>query len=593
MKHILKSLCCMAAFATMLAGFGSCDTSSRQHRGDGYEPEVPARPGEGSDDPYNIELQDGWGEFYADHYENNTDNYLVYLYEGETDSEGYFTKSAHMLILDFILPQSNTIGLKEAVYNCSDKGTAYTFVPAFSAKDENGEPFLDGSKLYVQTDRTHYQYYAITDGRIEIQKLIGNRYEMSIKVAANGVEYNFHYKGALDIEDRSQGGNQQIDTSFPGSNTYQLKAKALYNGDVQEGSDEYSLYLYYGDYADNGDFKTVGTEIVFDLFTKIDGGKSIAAGKYSCSSNDVTPFHFLDGLEEDGIVYPSYIYRQYDNSGSNWSIELVKDGSVEISRSGSDYRIKAYFTTPSGSYSCDYEGPLTIIDNRQDTPSGDDIPKNVEMKGITRVVAEDWGKVWDGIECTDYRDWILYFYDKDAGSTKEYTCVEILTEEKYDKSLPEAKFSKVIVPDKNKTSEFVPGVIIGGYSDEDSNAWGTWYCKGGIAWYKASKGSLDIKKEGDGYALVFDFIDEDETYGGTFKGEYTGNVEFTVASTQSASARRSAGKGFSPLRGTAVSRSAAPSGLSRRHTVGQGRKAAAPAAAKAPVRRERAVLKAK
>ena len=33
------------------------------------------------------------------------------------------------------------------------------------------------------------------------------------------------------------------------------------------------------------------------------------------------------------------------------------------------------------------------------------------MKNITRVVAEDWGKVWDGIECTDYRDWILYFYD--------------------------------------------------------------------------------------------------------------------------------------------------------------------------------------
>ena len=582
----------MAAFAAMLAGFGSCDISTRQHRGGGIEPETPVRPGEGSDNPYDIELIDGWGEFYGDHYENNTDNYLIYLYEGETDSDGYFTKSAHMLTLDILLPQSNSLGLKEGVYSCSDRGITFSFVPAFTSKDENGEPFLDGSKLYIQTDPKHYQYFAITDGRMTVEKLIGNRYEISLTVSANGTEYNFHYKGALDIEDMTSG-SSQIDTSFPGSNTYPLKAKALYFGDVTDGGDEYSLYLYYGDYADNGDFKTVGTEIVFDLFTKVDGGKSIAAGKYACSSNDVTPFHFLDGLEEDGIIYPSYIYRQYDNSGNNWSIELVQDGSIEISRSGSDYRIKAYFTTPSGTYSCEYEGPLAIIDNRQDTPGGDDIPKAVEMKNITRVVAEDWGKVWDGIECTDYRDWILYFYDKDAGSTKEYTCVEILTEEKYDKSLPEFKFTKLINPDVDKTSEFVPGVIIAGYDDPDGNAWGTWYCKGGTAWYAASKGSLDIKREGDGYGLVFDFVDEDETYGGTFKGAFEGKVEFTVASNQSSAARRSAGKVFGLRSGAAAPRAAAPAGTSRRHSVGQGRKAAAPAAAKAPVRREIAPPKAK
>ena len=586
MKQILKSLCCMAAFAAMLAGFGSCDTSTRQHRGGGIEPEVPVRPGESTDDPYNVELIDGWGEFYGDHYENNTDNYLIYLYEGETDNDGYFTKSAHMLRLDIILPQSNSIALKEGVYNCSDRGSTFSFVPAYMAKDEDGNPFMDGSTLYIQTDSKHYNTFAITDGRMVVEKLIGNRYDITLTVSSNGSEYTFHYKGAIDIQDMTSG-SSEIDPSFPGEDQYQLKAKALYFGDVQEGSDEYSLYLYYGEYLDNGDFKTVGTEMVFDLFTKIDGGKSIAAGKYTCSSSDVTPFHFLDGLEEDGTVYPSYVYRQYDNSGNNWSTELVTDGNMEISRSGSDYRIKVYFTTPSGSYSCEYEGPLTIIDSRQDTPSGDDIPKNVEMKNITRVVAEDWGKVWDGIECTDYRDWILYFYDKDAESTKEYTCVEILTEEKYDKSLPEANFTKLINPDVAKTTEFVPGVIIAGYTDKDQNAWGSWYCKGGTAWYAASKGSLDIKQKGDGYGFVFDFVDEDETYGGTFKGEYDGKVEFTVASTQSAAARRSAGKGFSLHRGATAPRAAAPSGLSR--TAGQGRKAAA----KAPVRRELAQPKAK
>ena len=153
----------MAAFAAMLAGFGSCDTSTRQHRGGGIEPEVPVRPGESTDDPYNVELIDGWGEFYGDHYENNTDNYLIYLYEGETDNDGYFTKSAHMLRLDIILPQSSSIALKEGVYNCSDRGSTFSFVPAYMAKDEDGNP--DGFEALQ-----YLCYHGWQNGRREVDR---------------------------------------------------------------------------------------------------------------------------------------------------------------------------------------------------------------------------------------------------------------------------------------------------------------------------------------------------------------------------------------------------------------------------------------
>ena len=231
-------------------------------------------------------------------------------------------------------------------------------------------------------------------------------------------------------------------------------------------------------------------------------------------------------------------------------------------------RIKVYFTTDSGSYSCSYEGPVEMIDNRQA-----DVPEDVEMKDVTRVVAMDCGQVWDGIETTDYRDWILYFYDRDAESTNEYTCVEFLTKENVKGSLPDMKLSKVVQVGNPK--DFVPGVIIGGYTDDDSIAWGTWYCKGGTAHYAATKGSIDIKNVDGGYSMTFDFVDEDETYGGTFKGSYTGPVEFKVDQAQSGAARRSAGKGFSPSRGTKAQRGAAAAG---RHAVGQGRQAAAPAA---------------
>ena len=281
--------------------------------------------------------------------------------------------------------------------------------------------------------------------------------------------------------------------------------------------------------------------------------------------------HVLEGLEEDGTVYPSYIYRQYDNQG-NYSLELVTDATLEISGSASDSRIKVYFTTDSGSYSCSYEGPVEMIDNRQA-----DVPEDVEMKDVTRVVAMDCGQVWDGIETTDYRDWILYFYDRDAESTNEYTCVEFLTKENVKGSLPDMKLSKVVQVGNPK--DFVPGVIIGGYTDDDSIAWGTWYCKGGTAHYAATKGSIDIKNVDGGYSMTFDFVDEDETYGGTFKGSYTGPVEFKVDQAQSGAALRSAGKGFSPSRGTKAQRGAAAAG---RHAVGQGRQAPAAPAARTP-----------
>ena len=571
MKRILHYLCLAAAFAGILTGAGSCVDTTRQHRGDDYGPEQPddpTRPGEGTEESRDITLKVGYGEYYGQWYNDKSDSYLVYLYEGATDSEGFFTGSAHMLTLDILLPRTGELSLKEGVYKCTDAaGQTQIFIPAYESTDESGNEYLDGSTLYVQRDTKNYYTYAITDGELVVKKLVTGRYEIEARIVANGAEYTFHFKGAVNIEDKRQTG----DNGFPGSDIYQLKAKALYNGEVYDGSDDYTLYLYYGEYLDNGDFKTVGTENVFEFLTKKTGEMAIVPGTYTCTGSDFTPGHVLEGLEEDGTVYPSYIYRQYDNQG-NYSLELVTDATLEISGSASDSRIKVYFTTDSGSYSCSYEGPVEMIDNRQA-----DVPKDVEMKDVTRVVAMDCGQVWDGIETTDYRDWILYFYDRDAESTNEYTCVEFLTKENVKGSLPDMKLSKVVQVGNPK--DFVPGVIIGGYTDDDSIAWGTWYCKGGTAHYAATKGSIDIKNVDGGYSMTFDFVDEDETYGGTFKGSYTGPVEFKVDQAQSGAARRSAGKGFSPSRGTKEQRGAAAAG---RHAVGQGRQAPAAPAARTP-----------
>jgi hypothetical protein len=582
MKRILHYFCLLAAFAGILTGAGSCVDTSRQHRGDNYDPEYPddpTRPGEGTEESRDITLKVGYGEYWGQWYNDKSDSYLIYLYDGATDSEGNFTASAHMLTLDILLPKTGNLSIKEGVYTCTDAaGQTQIFIPAYDSTDENGNAYLDGSTLYVQKDSKHSSLYGITDGQLVVRKTVTNLYEIEARIVANGAEYNFYFKGAINIEDKTQGG----DDSIPGQDTYSLKAKALYNGEVYDGSDDYTLYLYYGEYLDNGDFKTVGTEMVFEILTDKTGGMTLTPGTYKCTGSEFKPGYFLEGLEEDGTVYPSYLYRQYDNKGT-FKLDLVTGGELSISRNGSEYQVRASFSTPSGSFLSVYEGPVTIIDNRQA-----EVPKDVEMKDITRVVAMDCGQVWEGIECTDYRDWILYFYDKDAASSNEYTCVEILTQEKVKGSLPDMTLSKVV--QVGNPQDFVPGVIIGGYTDEDSVAWGTWYCKGGTAYYAATKGSLDVKRSGSNYSFTFDFVDEDETYGGTFKGSYTGPVEFKVDSGASGAAKRSAGKGFSPRRGAAAAGAAAGHG---RRAVGAGRKASGTEAAPAPaLRRSRTLPKA-
>ena len=64
-----------------------------------------------------------------------------------------------------------------------------------------------------------------------------------------------------------------------------------------------------------------------------------------------------------------------------------------------------------------------------------------------------------------------------------------------------------------------------GYVEGDDNiAYGTWYCKNGIAYYSATRGQLAVAVKDNLYSLSFDFTDENEQSGGSFKGSYTGKI---------------------------------------------------------------------
>lgn len=323
-----------------------------------------------------------------------------------------------------------------------------------------------------------------------------------------------------------EGGDQGSTSVFPGDQTYRLMADAVYYGDKNyPDADQFNLYLYWGEYDSNNDFKADGTELVFDVLCPKTGKMALSPGKYTCVHDEFTPFHFLDGYEENGEIYPSYAYYK---SGKESKVVRITDGTMEISTYSGKYNITIVFkaempgSKTTAQYKVIFDGELPYTDGRGSVDR--DVPKSVEMKAISKVTAEYWGQIWEDNDqkTIPVDDWVLYLYGENADNDNEYATIEIFTE-------PGAKaLAPGIYNDfaqLGHIEKFKPGAVLAGYIEgEDNIAYGTWYCKNGTAYYAASKGQLVIAVKDDLYSLSFDFTDEDEVYGGSFKGSYMGKV---------------------------------------------------------------------
>ena len=329
--------------------------------------------------------------------------------------------------------------------------------------------------------------------------------------------------------------------TFPGSSKYSDKVKARYFGNkYSNDTDDYILYFYLGEYDENGNFVDEGTEAAFDMLCPVTDGMKLSAGTYSCTSTDVSPYHFLDGVEEDGNIYPSFFYRQY--SAQQSGIDLITGGNVKVSGSGDNYTLEATFKAGTNTYKWRYTGPIEFIDETSGSgdDSGEDIPKDVKIEKFSRATAENLGAIWtDASEQTiPVDDWVVTLYGENYSTDKEYVTIEILSAQNA-KSLPSGKYTDFVNVTSSAASDFKSGRIISGYADKNSTAYGTWYCKGGTAYYAALQGSLNIEEKDGVYTIDFAFTDTDETYGGSFSGKYSGKLE-SVSSTSSTSFRATA-----------------------------------------------------
>jgi hypothetical protein len=319
--------------------------------------------------------------------------------------------------------------------------------------------------------------------------------------------------------------------NFPGSTKYSDKVKARYFGNkYSNDTDDYVLYLYLGEYDEDGNFVDVGTEAAFDMLCPVTDGMKISAGTYTCTSNDVSPFHFLDGVIEGDDVYPSFFYRQYSTERSG--IDLITDGTVKVSGSGDNYSIEANFTAGNKTYKWNYTGAIEFID--ETSGSSSDVPKDVKMEKFSRATVENLGAIWTDAnsQTIPVDDWVVTLYGENYTNDNEYVTIELLSD-KDAKSLPTGKFDEFVNVSNASASAFKSGRIIAGYA-EDSTPYGTWYCNGGTAYYAALQGTLNIEEKEGTYTLDFAFTDTDETYGGSFSGCYTGKLETVSSSSSSA-----------------------------------------------------------
>ena len=344
MKTFFKSLGCLAALICLM----SCDgTTLRKHFSDDE--------GDGGNrnrvTSYLITLTNASGKFYGNYYSNSTSNLYLTLFNDEI-----------AVILDLVMDKIDEPGIVVGQYKCGSGMTAGTFYPGHHETDEEGD-YVDGSSL----TRNSGSSFTIDEGSVSVASLGSDNYKIEGEIKAGNKTYNFTFSGNVPITDErtDEPGGDPGDSDqawFPGSDKYPIKAAAIFNGKWDQGSDTdyYTLAFSCGEYRSDGNFVDNGFELVFDILTEGSDGNTILPGTYVCTHDDFTPHHFLDGILDNGTVYPSYFYRQYGTGANDYSLELVTGGSMTISPSEKGYMINVGFKTISGSFAMIYEGEISF-----------------------------------------------------------------------------------------------------------------------------------------------------------------------------------------------------------------------------------------
>lgn len=159
----------------------------------------------------------------------------------------------------------------------------------------------------------------------------------------------------------------------------------------------------------------------------------------------------------------------------------------------------------------------------------------VELKNLAQGEMQYWGDAY-GIAENDYANWTIYLADATVdlstlNGTGDVLMMELNTAKAVTTEITPGTYT--VMPNRSKANfiafSCVPGYVSG------SSPYGTWYITEKSAKNMLTSGTVVVAKSGDNYTFTIDLLDQSTNT--TFKGSYTGAMNYVNATAQSAQMR--------------------------------------------------------
>ena len=283
-------------------------------------------------------------------------------------------------------------------------------------------------------------------------------------------------------------------------------------------------------YDNNYNFAGKGAALVAEVNTYTNEGKIIRLtdGKYPVIANFNTdvPCTYI-GEEEDGTMYPSYIYYCPDAS-SEGAYYLVTDGSLNVSQnSDGSYNLNGTFLTEKAQFVFNYDGTpeLFYVPAYNKPPQrgtlGDRNTYEIkEIKNYNAGVQIFYGAPYD-IKKSGYSKWDVQLFEKDSKEDDAWLKIELCTAELTSgKKLPAGDYL-CRTPNAFNENTLVPfSLVPGDYDDKTGEYYSTWFfdCNnpyddyGRYYSYVLTDGSVKASLEGETYTFEYELFDDRDGY---------------------------------------------------------------------------------
>lgn len=295
----------------------------------------------------------------------------------------------------------------------------------------------------------------------------------------------------VTVTESSTGGDEET--------VLMTRAGGYYFGDQWgTGYDNDYVYFLSGNVVqDNVSLSGDGMALWLDLNLPPTGATTVPEGTYIplLEDDQDQSFTWSTGVDMgDWGIIGTFVY--ICESGGTPTYLMAEEGTVDISRSGSEYAVTADLTAGGRRFSFTYTGPIPLEDGRN-LGGGDDYT-TVELDGVfTHGEMDYYGQAY-GDTGTDYANWTIYLAEdtfdfNTFDGTGHMLQLEVNTASSATREITPGTYE---IFDVIEEASFVPYTAVPGFT-QNGYCLGTWYILDMTPYYGATVGTAVIGREGD------------------------------------------------------------------------------------------------